>query len=221
MSEASPSVLPSPGDLLDERERAKLHWRCRRGLLENDLYIENFFAKSKEAERIHATSVLTHSLSFDGVAGARAKDPNAEYLRLVASGLASTPIKISGLTLEGGYFDGTIPLPQSAAKQDIWLAPGDRVVVSTGVSPVGGNFRVDACSSYLSGASRLVPALRKSAYSGTMTYKECAARHGEESGFYTNEWRIFLGQTVELWGDSSDIIKLVDAKGKVVDALTY
>jgi len=31
--------------LLDERERAKLHWRCRRGLLENDLFIENFFAR--------------------------------------------------------------------------------------------------------------------------------------------------------------------------------
>ena len=31
--------------LLDERERAKLHWRCRRGLLENDLFIENFFTR--------------------------------------------------------------------------------------------------------------------------------------------------------------------------------
>ncbi|MFY3384527.1 succinate dehydrogenase assembly factor 2 [Paracidovorax sp. MALMAid1276] len=45
MSETATPALPSPGDLLDERERAKLHWRCRRGLLENDLYIENFFAR--------------------------------------------------------------------------------------------------------------------------------------------------------------------------------
>lgn len=30
-------------DLLDERALSKLRWRCRRGLLENDLLIERFF----------------------------------------------------------------------------------------------------------------------------------------------------------------------------------
>jgi antitoxin CptB len=29
--------------LLDERSRSRLRWRCRRGLLENDLLIERFF----------------------------------------------------------------------------------------------------------------------------------------------------------------------------------
>jgi antitoxin CptB len=29
--------------LLDERGLSKLRWRCRRGLLENDLFIERFF----------------------------------------------------------------------------------------------------------------------------------------------------------------------------------
>ncbi|WP_295854055.1 succinate dehydrogenase assembly factor 2 [uncultured Xylophilus sp.] len=29
---------------LDERALSKLRWRCRRGLLENDLFIERFFA---------------------------------------------------------------------------------------------------------------------------------------------------------------------------------
>ena len=31
--------------LLDERALSKLKWRCRRGLLENDLLIEKFFAR--------------------------------------------------------------------------------------------------------------------------------------------------------------------------------
>ncbi|MDT0140513.1 succinate dehydrogenase assembly factor 2 [Acidovorax sp. PRC11] len=31
-------------DVLDDREVAKLRWRCRRGLVENDLFIEQFFA---------------------------------------------------------------------------------------------------------------------------------------------------------------------------------
>ena len=33
--------------LLGEREAAMLQWRSRRGLLENDLYIENFFARHR------------------------------------------------------------------------------------------------------------------------------------------------------------------------------
>ena len=31
--------------LIDERALSKLKWRCRRGLLENDLFIERFFAR--------------------------------------------------------------------------------------------------------------------------------------------------------------------------------
>ncbi len=32
-------------ELLDERSLSKLKWRCRRGLLENDLLIERFFRR--------------------------------------------------------------------------------------------------------------------------------------------------------------------------------
>ena len=32
-------------ELLDARSLSKLRWRCRRGLLENDLLIERFFGK--------------------------------------------------------------------------------------------------------------------------------------------------------------------------------
>ncbi len=35
--------VAAPDDLLDERSLSKLKWRCRRGLLENDLFIERFF----------------------------------------------------------------------------------------------------------------------------------------------------------------------------------
>ncbi|MES2228885.1 MAG: succinate dehydrogenase assembly factor 2 [Pseudomonadota bacterium] len=31
--------------LIDERALSKLRWRCRRGLLENDLFVERFFAR--------------------------------------------------------------------------------------------------------------------------------------------------------------------------------
>ncbi len=32
-------------ELIGERELSKLRWRCRRGLLENDLFIERFFTR--------------------------------------------------------------------------------------------------------------------------------------------------------------------------------
>jgi antitoxin CptB len=35
--------------LLDERALSKLRWRCRRGLLENDLFIERFFNRYEKA----------------------------------------------------------------------------------------------------------------------------------------------------------------------------
>ena len=37
------SVVNSLDELIDERTLSKLRWRCRRGLLENDLFIERFF----------------------------------------------------------------------------------------------------------------------------------------------------------------------------------
>jgi antitoxin CptB len=33
---------------LDERSLSRLKWRCRRGLLENDLFIERFFRSHEE-----------------------------------------------------------------------------------------------------------------------------------------------------------------------------
>jgi antitoxin CptB len=33
---------------LDERALSKLRWRCRRGLLENDLFVERFFHHHEE-----------------------------------------------------------------------------------------------------------------------------------------------------------------------------
>ena len=37
--------MNATAELLDERAMSKLKWRCRRGLLENDLLIEKFFKR--------------------------------------------------------------------------------------------------------------------------------------------------------------------------------
>ena len=40
--------VPEPFTRLDARSLSKLKWRCRRGLLENDLFIERFFRQHEE-----------------------------------------------------------------------------------------------------------------------------------------------------------------------------
>jgi antitoxin CptB len=45
---------------LGERELSKLKWRCRRGLLENDLFIERFFKQHAAALTVrHAEGLNT------------------------------------------------------------------------------------------------------------------------------------------------------------------
>ena len=45
--------------LLGLRELSKLKWRCRRGLLENDLFIERFFLRHEETITTSQAAGLT------------------------------------------------------------------------------------------------------------------------------------------------------------------
>lgn len=54
------SAIPDDSALLDARALSKLHWRCRRGLLENDLFIERFFQRHEnEITYSHAEGLGT------------------------------------------------------------------------------------------------------------------------------------------------------------------
>ena len=44
--------------LLDERGLSKLRWRCRRGLLENDLFIERFFDRHAASLSVRQAEAL-------------------------------------------------------------------------------------------------------------------------------------------------------------------
>ena len=51
--------MQDENQLLDERGLSKLKWRCRRGLLENDLYIERFFERYAETLTVHQAGALS------------------------------------------------------------------------------------------------------------------------------------------------------------------
>jgi len=44
--------------LIDERALSKLRWRCRRGLLENDILIERFFERYENSLTVRQANAL-------------------------------------------------------------------------------------------------------------------------------------------------------------------
>ena len=75
-------VHAKPEDRLDERSLSKLKWRCRRGLLENDLFIERFFARHEatitvgQAQGLHALMDLSDNDLLDLLL--KRKEPTAD-----------------------------------------------------------------------------------------------------------------------------------------------
>jgi antitoxin CptB len=51
-------------ELIDERSLSKLRWRCRRGLLENDLFIERFFARHAETLTVRQARGMTQLMDL-------------------------------------------------------------------------------------------------------------------------------------------------------------
>ncbi|MEJ6004443.1 succinate dehydrogenase assembly factor 2 [Paucibacter sp. AS339] len=71
--------------LVDERGLSKLRWRCRRGLLENDLFIERFFDRHTgsltefQAEGLRVLMDLSDNDLLDLFL--RRKEPEGELMR--------------------------------------------------------------------------------------------------------------------------------------------
>ena len=51
-------------ELIDERSLSKLKWRCRRGLLENDLFIERFFARHEASLTMRHAAALNELMDL-------------------------------------------------------------------------------------------------------------------------------------------------------------
>jgi antitoxin CptB len=51
-------------ELVDERSLSKLKWRCRRGLLENDLFIERFFDRHAAGLTVRQAAALNELMEL-------------------------------------------------------------------------------------------------------------------------------------------------------------
>jgi len=91
-----------PDDLIDERALSKLKWRCRRGLLENDIFIARFFKRFesvltvKQAQGLSALMELSDNDLLDLHLGRKtlsqvSPDVARENVSEVLSMLRATP----------------------------------------------------------------------------------------------------------------------------------
>jgi hypothetical protein len=61
----------------------------------------------------------------------------------------------------------------------------------------------------------------KSFMNAHVSYNGCVSSHKNDNNFNTNEWKIFLGRSSEMWAQPNDTITLLDADGKTIDQVKY
>lgn len=54
-----------------------------------------------------------------------------------------------------------------------------------------------------------------------LSYNGCVQNHRHENDFARHTWRVYLNAGGELWRNSHDIIRLLDAEGRTVDMVSY
>src|SRR3989344_5497798 len=52
-------------------------------------------------------------------------------------------------------------------------------------------------------------------------YNGCVGAHQNDANFKGDTWRVYLGRTSPMWRTKYEIVKLLDASGKTVDAFSY
>ena len=114
------------------------------------------------------SSTAGPGVSILDYSGARASDPQQEYIVLYANQANAAPVSISGWQLRSARTGRTVPIGggvetaltgQPASPSVITLAPGQSAVISTGRSPVGISFRENKCTGYLAQFQSFAPAL--------------------------------------------------------------
>ena len=96
--------------------------------------------------------------------------------------------------------------------------------------PSGPSGLDDKCLDYIDrlprcGIVKSIPAYLSSQcqeyISAKINYKSCVDTHRNDTDFYKNEWRIFLGRSDELWKEKRETIQLLDKSGGLINAVSY
>jgi hypothetical protein len=126
----------------------------------------------EELERIEslAGSKYKGLVRISSSSGARQSTPTKERIELKISSNAEEKIKISNWRLESAVTGKGVKigrgtyLPYSAQvnnELDIFVEAGDKIIISTGRSPIGASFRLNTCTGYFEQFQNFDPSIRK------------------------------------------------------------
>ena len=220
-------------------------------------------------------SLFKDEVRINTPAGARETDPQAEYLEIQALPGNKSLVYVSDWTLKNSSGKSVVitkatKLPYTGmvnVETPLFLAPGEKAIITTGRSPIGVSFQVNKCSGYLEQFQYFSPPLssdcpspatdlylhnqnlepactnyistlpRCEIYTGEIpydlsaacvshirndiNYNNCVNLHKNEFDFFKPEWRIYLGQNNDLWGNINDLIRLYDNAGNLVVSKAY
>ena len=54
-----------------------------------------------------------------------------------------------------------------------------------------------------------------------LNYNGCIDAHRNDADFKGDTWHVYLGRTDPMWRTQHEVVKLLDATGKTVDAFSY
>lgn len=105
------------------------------------------------------------------VSGRASKDPTKEYVTLTTSSKLKNPVKITGWTLKSLSTNMSVSIGQaiplffshsSNVKQDIYLKPGEKAYITTGLGAMNNiSFQVNKCSGYHAQYFKFNPSLKQ------------------------------------------------------------
>lgn len=200
----------------------------------------------------------------------RATDPLAEQFTI--QGRSKSIIDITGWTVGSEKYRTSYTIPDAyeipnhpylERKKNLVINDKSKVVVYTGASVSGVNFRLNNCVGYLNNYYKFTPALpamcpkpnaletkELSVYcqkviaqnanckepnlndilinaecrdyiSARFNYSKCVEGNYNYFDFFTDEWRVYLGQSKEIWANEPDALLLRDENGLVVSRYRY
>ena len=80
---------------------------------------------------------------------------------------------------------------------------------------------IPRCNFYMGEPTQDISSQCYSFIRNSLTYNGCVARHRWRPSFLGDTWRIFFGESRELWKNDTDVIRLFDKEGRTVDAWSY
>ncbi len=133
--------------------------------------VQNIANTQSQTQTTTSTTSANSSAYADKITfnwGSYTNNANQEYVEVDASQSNTNPVDITGWKLLHNGTNASVTIPHStnlysantpSDTDDVWLYPGDRAYIITGMSPIGYGMRANKCSGYLSQFNTFNPSL--------------------------------------------------------------